>query len=90
MLGLPLLVVFAVVGAGVAGASLGAIWLGLVTFLLAAVLVVVALAVLRLVIGDDPQKLRLLGLRLLMRARARTLRFWKGSSAYAPTTRRLR
>lgn len=84
MLGLPLHVIVCVVGAGAVGASLSAIWLGPVAFLIALVLVIVALLVLRLFAEDDVQKFKLFALRIFMRSRARTLRFWSGSVAYAP------
>ena len=84
--GIPLVVFFAAVGAGVVAATFAAAVFGPLAFLAAAAVLAPVLVALRLVAETDDQAFHLLWLRFLMRVlnRTRTGRFWRGASAYAP------
>ena len=85
IIGIPMPLAYGAIGGGVAAASLIAIPLGPIAFAIVAAVVAPVLIALRLV-ATDAHAFRLLGLRILMRVlrRARTIRFWRRASAYAP------
>ena len=84
--GIPLLLFYAVVGLGVVAATIAAAAFGPIAFFVVAAVIAPILIALRLVAETDEHVFRLLWLRFLMRVlnRARTDRFWRGASAYAP------